>query len=104
MYKSTFKHTTGRIPSLPNFPDELQGCCLICHKKFKAYKETKFNTDYCNIHWDKKRNKNKKVKKNDKIIKHCDKSWQSIIKDELKKEPIPYEWKIKILKELRKNV
>ena len=70
MYKSTFKHTTGKSCSLPRVPKELQGVCLICNKKFKAYKETKFNTDYCNLHWDKSKNKRKqkKIKLEDKLF------------------------------------
>jgi len=102
MYKSTFRHSTGKKTPLPYVPDELQGICKVCGKKFLAYKETNYNTQYCNLHWDKtKKVKRPKTKKNITVSKK--ETWKSLITEELNTELIPYKWKKQLIKELGRN-
>lgn len=80
-------------------PDELLGTCKVCGKNFIAYKEARFNTEYCNLHWDKTK-KTKKIKIKKSSVKPKQETWQSIVKEELNDKTLPYKWKRKLFAEL----
>lgn len=83
-------------------PPELLGTCKVCGKNFIAYKEARFNTEYCNLHWDKTK-KTKKIKIKKSLTKPKQETWQSIVREELDDKTLSYKWKRKIIVELKRK-